>query len=384
MQLLARLSVNGVGGPYSGAQVMAAMTAPVVTEQWKYDLLSAQGQYIADLSPYVNRDTAPEVTHDTTQNVHRGFSALIRGDAPLGTLSQLIRVHYQLSMPDGGVADFVLGTFTLTPSQDTIAPTGTWRQVTAPDLGQLLVDGGFTSSYGVPAGAGYIAAIRGIVNSLGAGTTINVLIPDLGQTLPAPLSWDLGATRLKAVNDLLKAINYFPAWFDEMGTMRSAPIPDWRTVSPSVVFDSTQQSFVWEQFVRQPDIYSIYNIFVVKCEDSRRNAFYGQYENKDPASPISTKNWHPKVQTWTDSSIADPATANAAARTAAQASARALYPTHLSTFAWPASQDNDVVQLVLQSKDEPLTDYNYVQTYWLHRCGPGLGTDHILERITAA
>lgn len=384
MQGLARPSANGVGGPYSPTQVLAALTAPVRAESWRFDRLSNGGTWLSDLTPFIDRgsqSSSPQVEHDTTRDVKRLLSFTLRGDAKIDLLSDLVRPHYLVPMSDGGLLDFSLGTFTLLPYEDDISPGVTWRQIQGADPGQLLVDGAFLASYSVPAGTGYIAAIQSVIATLNSKTPLQVSIIDSGKVLPSALGWVAGDTRLKAVNDLLSAINYFPAWWDDL-TLRSSPIPDWNTVTETATFDCTQSgSIVRIPLKRSPDLSQVYNQCLVKVEDPNRTAFSGFYSNDDPTSATGTVKWHPKLTTISDSSIADAATADALAKSTVQQSQRLYVPYQLDTFAWPVSQDNDVYRMIFQTADEGLVNQLYVETYWLHRCGPGQPTTHDMTQI---
>lgn len=393
MQALARPSTNGTGGPYTAAQVFAQIMAPARAEGWAYDRLRADGSRYplgngGDLTPYVDRSAPPEIEHDTTRDVHRTLKLTLRGDAPLILLSDLIQVRYLLPMPDGGQAEFNLGVFTILPQGDRISPGVTWRQLQCADVGQLLIDGGFTTTFAAATGVGYVTAARSILSGLGGNTPLTLDIPaptnanGTSKTLPAPLSWDAGSTRLGALNDLMNAINYFPVWMDGL-TIRSSAIPDWSTVTPNATFDTTSGASIWRvPAQRKPDLSNVYNQVLLKVEDPRRTAFAVSAQNNDPASPVSVGRWHPKLATIQDSSVTDAATAQARAKTFLQQSAWRWTPYTWDSLAWPASQDHDVYRIVYRAKDEGgLVDSLYVETGWLMRCAPGEAMTRNLQQL---
>jgi len=374
------------GTVYSDAQVLAQLTNDAAKEQWIFDRLLANGVYASDLTPYVRWSPAPTITHDITSAVGRRLRMVVRGDAPLAILSDLIRPHYQIRMSAGDWVDWALGTFTLVPNLRDIAVAQTWIQLEGYDLGQLLVDGAFSSSTGFPAGTSYLAAINSIVASLGGNTTIPVLMADSGKTLPAALTWEYGKTRLSAINDLLTAQAYDPLWFDEVGRLRSEPIPDYNVVAPTYNFDGTNvlTSVIVETIGDRPDISRAYNQVLVVAEDPRRPPISALYQNNKPNDPVSIVNWHPKLLVIRMSSIADQATALAYARAKAQEAARYYFNLQIKTQAWPVSQNRDVYRVVYQTAQEGLQNWLYLEMGWEMKCGTGELTSHSLQRILLA
>lgn len=389
MQPLARTSLldpgTGRGGTaYGTAQVATALLTPGQQEKWIVERVSQDGAgVLQDLSALVVGSGAV-VEHDTSRAVRRTCHVSLRGDAVLQPWQDLLRIHHQVRALDGGWLDFSMGLFVLLPPRKNISPSETILDIDGADLSQLLVDAPFLQSFGAAAGANYIGVIGSIAASYGGVTPIPVSIPDFGLKLPAALSWDAGTTRLKAVNDLLQAINYFPAWIDETGTLRSSPIPDWNTVQPAFVFDTTQgQSNVKAHLHEDPDPSLAFNIATVEVADHRRGypPFSVSYANTSPLSRVSTVNWHPKGVVIKDSKITDVATALARARAEVQAGARVYSPLTLPTLPWSVGQDNDVYGVNFQTKDELLTSFNYVEARWSHVCKAGASTTHVLNRL---
>lgn len=385
MHNLNRFSVNGTGGPYTSTQVLNQLTAPSRPEFWRFDRLNYAGLYQSDLTPFVDRSTnVAQVDHDTTKDVKRSLQINIRGDSGLVNLSDLVRAVYLMPMPDGGMVQFSLGTFTFMPNEDDVFPGVTWRQFQMADPGQLLVDGTFLTAYTVSAGVSYATAIKGIISDLKSPTPLQVsIIPDRGQTLPAALSWDAGVSRLKAINDLLEAINYYPAWWNDL-ILTSVPIPDFATVTTTVTMDATQVgSPIRLPHRRKPDMTKVFNQCLVRVEDPRRTPpTFGFYQNINPASPVSVKRWHAKVFTETNPKMADQATADARAKYLVQLAAMMYQPAEVDTIAWPISQDSDIYRIIYVSADDKQQNNLFLETRWTMRCAPGEITTHELTQIT--
>ena len=232
-------------------------------------------------------------------------------------------------------------------------------------------------------------SVIGGVQSLVAGasilTPIPVVIPDPGIVLPAAIGWQYGESPLKAINDLLAALNYFSAALDESGTLRSRPIPDWNQAVPTFTFDATQgAATVAAPINMRPDFSRAFNVAVVVIEDPRRPALSMTVVNMRGDSPISVPNWHSKTQVIRDSRVVDAPTAYAVGLSAIQEAARIYNPLIVDTLPWPGSQDNDIYRLVYSNPDEGTVAANYVETRWTHRCAAGAKTTHTLTRIVPA
>jgi hypothetical protein len=72
------------------------------------------------------------------------------------------------------------------------------------------------------------------------------------KTLPVAIDWAGGTSKLTIVNDLLAAINYAAAWFDEDGTFQAVPyvLPD--TVVPGYVYATDSTSVIVGRHRPQP------------------------------------------------------------------------------------------------------------------------------------
>lgn len=392
MQLLGPRT-STLGTVYQAADIQAQLTAGEAREQYVFDRLDSAQNYLSDLTPFVEkRATPPTITHDTTQAVKRTLTIRFKGDVPLYaggilSLNNQVRAHYQLLMPDGGFVDFVLGTFVVLPAGGEVRPGVAWHDLTASDYGQVLLDYNFQTSTSVAGGVSAVSAVASLLSIPGSTVPLRMLIPDLGRTLALPLTWDPGMSRLKAINDILGAVAYFPAWFDEFGRLRSSPIPDWNTVKPSFTFDGTQQGSILQVPFRQTVDWSLAgNIQTVYVEDPRRAFFSATYINVNPLSPVSVQNLgHPKsLAPIKDSTIPDAASALLVAKASCQAAARLYQSWAMDTTAWPLGQDQDVLGATWSDADDGLVRSQFVESGWVMRCHAGGATTHTLNQLVAA
>ncbi|MDP9325703.1 MAG: hypothetical protein M3O87_04105 [Candidatus Dormibacteraeota bacterium] len=379
-----------VGG-YTAAAVQAQLAASA-QEDWAFDHLGPDGRYIKDLGLYLDKGSVPQVVHDSSAAIKRSLQISLRGDCGVKPLQDLVRPHYRLRMPDGGWADWALGTFLMMLPDKRISAGATWWQCALPELLQLLTDAGLPQTVAIPAGSTVLAGI-----SLLLATANAVLATPLAllyttpptAVLPASIGANLGDAPHKAINDLLRGSAYQTLWADEsqpLPLLRTDPIPDYNTVPPLFVFDATVASNVVGEFQETTDVSKIFNDQWVVGEDPRtKTPVVGHYTNINPLSPYSVGNWHLKTApTIRDSAIPDVASANARARAEVQAAARIGAVLKMSTFAWPASEDRDVYRVTYNTSDEGLRSDLFLETRWTHPCAAGALTQHELERVTPA
>lgn len=383
----------GVGG---GSPVPAAGVAGILAgsaqETFVFDRLEKSGRYLSDLTPYVRKSSGAVITHDSTAAVHRSLRVRVAGNAPLNTLTDIIRVHYRLLYAppngDGGWLDWTVGTFMCVPGTRTVTAHGNELDLNCPDLTQLLTESGFTAPFGLPAGTPLVTAITSIVAGYGGSWPFTFSILDTAaRQLVQPIAWEAGVSRLSACNDVLRAYNYVDLWQDEKGVLNSGPIPDYSSAQAAFTFDQTLaiRSYVVEPMVERADPTPGANTFVVIGEDPRRAAFSQVYVNKDPSSPTSTVSLgRPRTKVIRDSSIQTPADAYNRGRVEAAKAARVYAPFTVPTRTWAFSQNLDVYRLVYSSPDDGVVNNLYLEQKWTLTAGDNSRTDHELVRVYPA
>lgn len=372
------------------AQVIAQLQAQTNEMQWKYDRLSVGLVPLSDLSSYVlnNYNGAPKIDYDTTSGVKRQMTLDLRGDNPIAPRSDLIRVRFQLwSTVLKAWLEWPLGVFCTYEPKKMIFPGRTIQTFTCYDLTMLLNDTGLQDALSYTAGTSAMSAVTqtvGLFASQGGRTPLNVSMPGLAQVkLSQPLSWRLGDSLLKVINDILDACAWLPCWADENGLLKSAPIPDDSKTPAAYLFDTTQPGhLVLMPIEEDPDPSQSGNVQVVRVEDPKRTPFTQIYTNTNPASPVSVPNWRPKMlPVISDSSIVDATAAQTRATRAGQAAGRLFVVTKVSTPPWPFSQNRDVFNMIINTSMEGLRDDNYLEQKWSHYCSAGQPTTHEWYRI---
>ena len=128
--------------------------------------------------------------------------------------------YVRLCGADAEYVEWAMGTFVMTTPDRQRNEGGNQFEVTGYDRTVVLIDAAFTDRYTVSAGTNYVTAIKTILTD--AGITVTNIVATT-KTLPVAMDWPMGTTRLRAINDLLSAINYYAITFDEYGTAVSKP-----------------------------------------------------------------------------------------------------------------------------------------------------------------
>lgn len=361
---------------YSPQQILPVLLGPTVQESWKFVWVDANGADVQDITSYVEACT---VSHDSTRAVMRQCTMTLKGGVQVNFSTDFIQVFYRLRMPAGDWVDFPLGMFVFDIPTKTIAPARNTFAASGNDPSYYLVEDSFTDAFSVPAGVAAIPIVRSLANDIVFGTDIF----DSHATLSTSLSWDVGDTKLQAINDLLSAIAYENFWCDSNGIGRARPLIDYTLETPLVTFDTTNQKInvVTDDITEAPDRSGAYNQIVVEVSPAGATSFSVVYINNNPDSPVSTVNWHPRTVVVQNSTLADIPSAETYAQSLAQQYARVFTIVTLVTWPWPLSENLDLYGVVWDTEDEGLVSFNYVETAWEHVCGTGQATTHTLQRV---
>lgn len=160
-------------------------------------------------------------------------------------------------------------------------------------------------TFALEVGANVIDSVKALIESSGENT--DLILPN-DKTLQDPMTWSVGTTKLKIINDLLSAANFFSLWCDENGKFRTDPYvnPVDRDVQYEALdpFSQSRRSLMSPQWERDHDIYSIPNRYVAIGRGTQdQEALVGVAVNNDPASPYSFASrgrWVTEVKTGVD------------------------------------------------------------------------------------
>lgn len=181
--------------------------------------------------------------------------------------------------------NYCLGTFVMaTPTYKKTDGVKT-AEVEAYDKTIILKEDCFTEQTYFAAGSRYDAVIGRIISVLG----VDAVIPTITQTLPTDREFEIGTSRLSAVNKLLDEINYNPIIADEYGEFIIS-----KYVTPSVSevtkgYMDDAFSIISSDISLTADYFGVPNVFLATCENPDADEiYYAKYVNDNPSSPLST------------------------------------------------------------------------------------------------
>ena len=149
------------------------------------------------------------------------YQTAVQDASQINYASDRLRVYYGFYMPDGGLVEWACGVFLLTTPARELSEDGITYSIEGYSKEVILIDSAFIDRYTISSGTNYITAIATILSDAGIITSTNLTASS--KTLPVTLDFELGTTRLDAINQLLAAINYDDLYFDENGMATAQP-----------------------------------------------------------------------------------------------------------------------------------------------------------------
>lgn len=195
-----------------------------------------------------------------------------------------IKPFMQVMTPKGYV-DYPLGVYLISsPNRNSDGVTIT-RSLECYDKSLILDEDKFTTRYFIAKGQQYTQVINNILESA------KIFNHDITQSLlttNVDIEYEIGTSKLEAINTLLKSINYTPIWFDCNGYARASVY-----VSPSMRNDEysyiTDDDSITLAGVNQDiDTMNIPNIIIRYTDNPEGNYLYYKYVNDNPSSRLST------------------------------------------------------------------------------------------------
>lgn len=248
------------------------------TVGYRFDLLNKDEVGIGRINAEGSIDFNADV------DIKRTCSLNISELKDIDILNDRVRPYMLLDTPTG-VLEFPLGVFLLA-SPTKIAKKGLLRQsVDGYDKTIILADDKFTTRYTIPSGTNYVVAIKQILATAG--------IPDAEitattKTTQTAIDFEIGTSKLAAVNKLLHDINYNDIYVDAEGVFRAEiyQAPEERTID--AYYMCNKKSIICDGAELIQDMFAAPNKFVRYIENAERGTLISTATNDDPTSPLST------------------------------------------------------------------------------------------------
>lgn len=267
-----------------------------VYETFTYDLLNNSDKTIGRLSGV-----------ESGGSLTFSVSADVRGQGSLNVtkLKDVDWLHSRVRVSYNGIP---LITAIPAVPQENYRSTSVGYTVNLLDKSSILLGDNFGGTYAVAAGSNIISKVVEVIQSTGE-TAIAIEASSL--TLANDVVWEANTSKLRIVNDLLAAANYFALWCDGMGYFRSTPYtsPTYRGISYTFVDDSG--GMYLPEFSRSYDPYGVPNRVI--CIGKTDGDAPLQKTAVDTTAPFGYPYRPWSTQTFTDVEYADAANLQAIA-----------------------------------------------------------------------
>ena len=224
------------------------------TESYRIDLLNQDDVMVAKLLGV----TGGQFTFNVNAPIRGGGSIDYLGEK-IDWNTHRIQPWYQTSAGDE-FQEWPLGVFLVATPDTEYSDTGRAVTLEMYDKTQILNDDQLPSTYQVAAGTNIITAVRTVLAEAGQTRTA---IEDTDQVLANGMVWPAGSSRLRIINDLLQAANYFSIWADGDGVFRTGPYLAPSNRGISWAFQDDERSIYSPDFSHNFDTFNVPNRVVV-------------------------------------------------------------------------------------------------------------------------
>lgn len=200
------------------------------------------------------------------------------------------------------------------------------------------------------------------VESISLVSSIANNVTPSNTTLPATLEWEPGTSYLEIINELLGAINYESAWFDEDGVFIGTPYVSPADRSPEYIYATDETSVITGDVDQTIDLFDIPNKWILAVSEPDRPPLVGTYINSSPNSPTSTvSRGRTIVDFRTEEKSADQATLTAKAKILGDKASQVYEIIEFSTAAMPIHSNSDtyIIQVTGLAVDSKFTEHTW-------------------------
>ncbi len=282
---------------YSSGQVLAALLAHRY-ETFRYEVHRITGGYwavVADATPLVHSCV---IHYDRwARNFMRSASfEIVDPDGVINFLTDALRCFWGVRMPDGGIAEYDVGTFHI-PSPTTELKALSVRKVEAQDALRNLADSRITDTFQIPSpppSGGFDDGdpVRWAIHLIESRYPLaGISIPDTAIRVPAtaPKTYLPGTPIGDVVNDLLLYVNYDQLVANVTGSYVSQPFvaPSARPLEFTYVADN-KSIIVTGSGTAEQDLWNAPNQWLRIVSRPNMAPLRSRLTLDDPTNPLST------------------------------------------------------------------------------------------------
>ena len=247
--------------------------------KFRYDLLDKNDNYKKTLTTVIDG----EVSMSAFADIKRTARFTVKDDNEIDWLNDRIQPFFMLKLGMDWL-EWPLGVFILSSPKKTDNVIVT-REVEAYDLSQILIDDKFADRYAINAGTNYITAIKALLQGAGI-TKINIAATD--KVLSTAREFEIGTTKLSAINKLFSEINYTQIIVDEYGYFVSSPYRSPTDRVSEYTYKDDNMSILANGMTEELDLFNVPNKWVVVLSNPELEPLSSVYTNDNPDSITST------------------------------------------------------------------------------------------------
>jgi hypothetical protein len=224
--------------------------------------------------------------YNEDRDVKRKLSLTVNSPHYFTPFSDFVIPEITLTDASGTRTTRQMGHYLVTPPNTSLTPGRFSGSLEAQDVTFLLQRDtlpfalNFFTGLDPGAGARRVAIDGGFAPS-------QLVLPDTGFNLTTAMHFDAGTSRLKVINDLYNAANWYAVWMDGDGLIRTTPYQNLQTASPKQTY-STQGDNV--QLIppigEQPDWSRLRNRVTVRSISPSKPTIFGMAEIVNPNHPL--------------------------------------------------------------------------------------------------
>lgn len=192
---------------------------------------------------------------------------------------------YMSVLTRSGYVDYPLGIYLVSAPSRVSDGISVTRSLNCYDKSLILDEDKFVNRYFIARGQVYTNVIIELLESV---KIFNHDITSSMLTANVDIEFEIGTSKLEAINTLLKSINYTPLWFDMNGYARSSVYvsPNMRNEEYSYVTDN--ESIVFVGANQDIDTFNVPNVIIRYTDNPEGEYLYYKYVNDNPSSKLST------------------------------------------------------------------------------------------------
>jgi hypothetical protein len=251
--------------------------------KYEYIIRNQNNQTIGSLS-----NATGSISFDSTREIMRTCSITAKKSELIQISSVDYRVvpYFCILAPNNRWLRYPLGVFIINPSA-ALNNKSIFVTVEGYDLSQIAYDAKLEDVVSYAEGAVYTSSIA---NRIGALYTNYEVVTDPDLTNPADIEYEIGASEISVINDMLNAINYYPLYFDENGAGHAEPyiFPEERRVE--LEYSADNKSVIFDGVTQASNLFSTPNRFVRYTDDPDHGPLRSVFTVTDPSIPSSTVN----------------------------------------------------------------------------------------------